>query len=362
MLEKNIKWNYIYQFINRLNMQGYIWVLYLGYMGMSLTQIGLLEGFYHATSIICEVPSGAAADLFGRKRVMIAGRLCIFISCLLMLFGRSFLPFALSFIIQAVGNNLNSGSEEALVYDSMKQLGREGEYLRVCGRINTIIEISSAVATVLGGVIAEYSFGACYAASTVLAALTLVPISLMREPQSGDVGNAVPIAKLLKEHFKTCFAILTENKKLTRLILFFNALDVAATVLFFYSQEYYSSMGLNRIEISLIMLAVGMLSTLGALLSDRIYRLTGRLVMKAAVVIILLCIGGYAFYNLWVSVCCLCLCNFMTAVLDPIRSASINKLLPSEQRATLISVDSLVFSVEMILIFPCIGMIADVLF
>ena len=88
-----------------------------------------LEGIYHATSIVCEIPSGAAADLWGRKRCMVLSNLCIAVSCVIMLFSKSFGWFAVSFAVQALGNNLNSGSEEALVYDSMKCLGQEEHYM-----------------------------------------------------------------------------------------------------------------------------------------------------------------------------------------------------------------------------------------
>lgn len=73
---------------------------------------------------------------------MILSRICIGVSCLLMLFSRSFGLFALSFVIQTLGNNFNSGSEEALVYDSMKCIGQEEQYMSVCGRLNVILEVS----------------------------------------------------------------------------------------------------------------------------------------------------------------------------------------------------------------------------
>ena len=124
-LKRNIGLDYFSTFITNLNMQSSIWVLYLAYCGLNLAEIGLLEGIYHATSILCEIPSGAVADLLGRKRSMVLSRVCIAVSCMLMLFSGSFGLFALSFIVQALGNNFNSGSEEALVYDSMKYIGQE---------------------------------------------------------------------------------------------------------------------------------------------------------------------------------------------------------------------------------------------
>jgi len=95
-----------------------IWVLYLIYKGLPLWQIGLLEGIFHCTSLITEVPTGAIADLIGRKKIIIIGRLCSAFSSMLMLFSSSFFGFAIAFIFSAWGYNFNSGSEEALVYDS----------------------------------------------------------------------------------------------------------------------------------------------------------------------------------------------------------------------------------------------------
>ncbi|MDE7477559.1 MAG: hypothetical protein K2M91_06375, partial [Lachnospiraceae bacterium] len=46
---------YTCTFIVNLNMQSSIWVLYLAYCGLNLAQIGLVEGMYHATSILFEI-------------------------------------------------------------------------------------------------------------------------------------------------------------------------------------------------------------------------------------------------------------------------------------------------------------------
>lgn len=360
LLNNNIILSYIYNFFNRLNMQSCIWVLYLGFMGLNLTEIGIIEGVYHMTSVICEVPSGAVADIFGRKRTMVAGRLCVFISCLLMLFGRTYSIFMLSFALQAFGDTLNSGSDEALLYDSMKIRGQESNYMKVSSRINGIIEVASAIATVAGGIIAEkVSFSACYLTSAVLGFITLVLVVCMTEPKVHHEKKSYKIVEIVKEHFKTCFRILKKNRKLTKLILFFNLLDIVYTVLFFYSQEYYNSMGLNKIEISIIMLVVGILSTVGALCSDKIYKTLGRRSLEISVIIVIISVVCYLFYNMWISIVCFFVCSFSGSVLYPIRSAKINEEIPSEQRATLISVESFVFSIGMVLIFPLVGYLAD---
>lgn len=75
-LKRNLPLDYISAFLTNLNMQSVVWVLYLSYCGLNLAEIGVIEGIYHATSILCEIPSGAAADLLGRKRSMILSRIC----------------------------------------------------------------------------------------------------------------------------------------------------------------------------------------------------------------------------------------------------------------------------------------------
>ncbi len=362
-LKRNIKLDYVNTFIVNLNMQSAIWVLYLVYCGMSLAQVGILEGIYHATSILCEIPSGAAADLLGRKRSMIISRICIMISCLIMLFCKSFLFFALSFIIQAIGNNFNSGSEEALVYDSMKYIGEEENYRHVYGRLNFIIEIAGAISTVMGGVLTEYSYVWSYAACTGIAAAALLPVLFMEEaPGSGASEKAeasASVIQMVRQHFVTSWQILKSDIRIFRIILYYSVIEAAYMVFSFYGQQYYAEFGYNKIEISIIFLAASGAACLGAVLSEALYKkLQERLAVVAAI-----CIGAalisYRLENMGISILFFMIASFFNTTLYPVQSEALNRLIPSEQRATLISVDSMFFSIAMIVTFPLAGLLAD---
>lgn len=359
-LKRNIRLDYISTFITNLNMQSSIWVLYLAYCGLSLAEIGLLEGLYHAAGIICEIPSGAVADLLGRKRSMILSRICIAVSCMLMLFSRSFGLFALSFIIQALGNNFNSGSEEALVYDSMKYIGQEEQYMRVFGRLNVIIEISQGIATVAGGVLAEYSYFWCYGACLVIAVLSLIPVIFLTEAPCGQQGmRQAALGELIVSHFRASFRILRSDIRILKNIIYYSVVFAAWTLLFFYSQQYYFELGYNKIQISLILLAVGVISCLGAVISEKIYHRFQKKIVIVGTVVIGAAFLCYGFGKIVVSVIAFSAAGFFNSAFYPIQSDSLNQLIPSEQRATLISVNSLFFSVAMIIMFPVAGVIAD---
>lgn len=362
-IRRNINLDYISTFITNLNMQSSIWVLYLAYCGMNLMQIGLLEGIYHATSIVCEIPSGALADLVGRKKSMMLGRICVTISCIIMLFTRNFWWFAISFLLQALGNNFNSGSEEALVYDSMICLGEEEDYIRINGRINTVIEVSQAIATVAGGVLAEYSYFVCYAACTVISLLAFVPVVFMKEPpvlKDGEKEEHLTAGRLVARHFQTSFEILASDLRILKIVTYFSVVFAAHTLLFFYSQQYYSDMGYNKIQISIIMLFAGLASCLGAILSERLYRRFEKKISVFSAAVIALTLVFYSIGNPVLSIGMFIGANFFNSVLYPIESESLNRIIPSEQRATLISVNSMFFSIVMIVTFPVVGALADV--
>lgn len=359
-LRRNIALDYISTFVTNLNMQSSIWVLYLAYCGLNLAQIGLVEGIYHATSIVFEIPSGAVADLLGRKKSMVFSKICIAVSCIIMLFARSFWFFVLSFVIQALGNNLNSGSEEALVYDSMKYAGQEAQYMHVCGRLNVVIEVSQGIATVVGGILAEFSYFWCYSACVVIAVLALIPVALMTEaPYASEEGGRKSVKEVVFSHFETCFQILRSDRRILKIIVYYSVVFAAQTLLFFYSQQYYYELGYNKVQISLIMLVVGGVSCVGAMLSERLFAKFGEKIAVVGALVIAAAFLGYGLRNVLVSIAALIAANFFNSVLYPVQSEQLNSLIPSEQRATLISVNSMFFSIGMILLFPAVGVFAD---
>lgn len=359
-LKRNIPLDYISAFIMNLNMQNSIWVLYLTYCGLNLAEIDIMEGIYHATSIVCEIPSGAVADLLGRKRSMVLSRICTAVSCMVMLCAKSFWLFAISFIIQALGNNLNSGSEEALVYDSIKYMGQEERYLNVCGKLDVIVEISQGISTVLGGILAEYSYFWCYGACLVIALLALFPVFLMTEvPCTDSEQKPETVTKVVVQHFKTSFEILQSDCCIFKIIFYYSVIFATETLLFFYSQQYYFELGYNKIFISLILLAVGGASCLGAVMSGRLFQKWGKKVVAFASFVIALALMCYGFGNIVVSVVAFASAGFFNSMLYPIQLDALNQRIPSKQRATLISVNSMFFSVAMIVMFPLAGAMAD---
>ena len=75
-----------------------VWVVFLIGRGFSLWQIGLAEALFHVVSLLCEIPSGMAADLMGRRRSLAAAGVCGLVSALLMACSTSFFGVCLSMV------------------------------------------------------------------------------------------------------------------------------------------------------------------------------------------------------------------------------------------------------------------------
>src|SRR6056297_3425365 len=157
-LKRNIIKNYWYSLITNLNFTHGLWMLYLAHKGLSLLEIGMMEGFFHVVSLLMEVPTGAVADLLGRKASRSAGRVMSLVSLLIMLFSNTFWMFALSFFFSALSYNLESGSGEALVFDSMKVINQEKGYTKVAGNVEAIFQTASIFSLFIGGILGQRSF------------------------------------------------------------------------------------------------------------------------------------------------------------------------------------------------------------
>lgn len=356
-LKCNIRIDYLFCFCRNFDLSSAVWVLYMGWRGLPLWQIGIAEGMFHVTSFLFEVPSGALADLAGRKNVMIWGRVLAAVSSVILLFSTDLWQFLIGFSISAVSYNLNSGSEEALVYDSMKMLGEEKDYIRVNGRLNVLIEVASGIAVFLGGVLAERTYITCYFAAAVAAVISIVPALFLTEPQllkETEVKKKVS----LKEHFKISIQIVRENPAVWKIVLYYPVVETFYAVVFFYGQQYFAEAGLRRIQISILMLVTGIYSCLGALHSEKILQRFGKnvkYIVSFAMGISILFVSGN---GLVISVAAFFVAGYVNSLIYPIASAALNELIPSEQRATIISIDSMCFSIAMVFFFPVTGLVA----
>lgn len=127
--------------------------------GLSTGQIGVLLAFWSASAIVLEMPSGALSDHFDRRVLLILAPLAkvgTFV-CWGLAAG-NFWIYGAGFLLWSLGQAMQSGSREALLYERMAAEGRTDEFDKVLGRDNAAEGLGIGLGTLFGGFVAYYSF------------------------------------------------------------------------------------------------------------------------------------------------------------------------------------------------------------
>ena len=162
-----------------------IWLVFLQGRGLTLTQIGVLDAFGWVLQSVAELPTGALADLYGRKVSMALGAFLLGAGLLAVQSEPLSVLFLLGYMLWGVSHTFIGGTDSAFLYDSLKAAGREGEYTRIAGQYSAVMWTAQATAAVAGGFLATVDPALCF---TVSAALALVAADLaltLKEPPRG---------------------------------------------------------------------------------------------------------------------------------------------------------------------------------
>jgi MFS family permease len=362
---RNIRLNYLFVWLFSMNLTHGIWMIYLASKGYSLAQLGVLEGTYHVTSFLMEVPTGVIADLWGRKTSRIVGRIIAAASTAIMFFAPNFALLAVAFAATALGNNLESGAGDALLYDSLLLDGEQDKYIHVAGKQELTYQSASITSFLLGGYLAVRSYPLVFALtalSSILAACLAIGFSEPEIERPREEGPNLPLArkirKSLEEQATETIGLLRRRKQIAFFIVFSESLFCFLTVLFFYLQNLWVAEGKTEFDIGIVFACNAVVAGITALFAGRIERRIGeRGVLTTMPLLLVVCLWGVAigvarefFYVVT---------GFMEGILIASIGTYLNRLIPSAQRATILSVQSMAFSMFMIVMFPLFGAIGD---
>ncbi len=357
-LKKNINKNYLYTLLQNIDLTRGIWMIYLAGKGMSLTQLGLLETIFHITSFLMEVPTGAVADIFGRKASRVLGRVFSLVSVIILLAADSFLWFAISFVFTALSYNLESGAGDALIYDSLKEIGEEDKYMKVSGNKEVFYQAAGIMSFLVGGYLATKSYGIAFTITIVIGAIALLQSFSFMEPSIGRKHQMEEKENVFIRQLKDSIGVVRNNPKIGSLIVFTEILLTFCTCIFFYLQNYLKSDGYNEAVIGIIYAAAYVAS---ALVASQVHIIEKRIKEQGILLIMpfvtAACLWGIALssYHFIFFI----ILMITEEVVYIAMSDYINKMIPSENRATILSFSSMVFSFFMITLFPLVGLLGD---
>ena len=383
---RNIPIYYLFQFATGFLIWVPVWIIFLqDERGLSLTQVGLMEAVFWVTMMLFEVPTGAVADRWGRRTSLALGGFMFTAGTIMFVLADGFVGLAISYVIMAISMTLYSGSGHALLFDSLRVLGRTREYEKHMGRSEALMTGALLGAALFGGPMAGlwgletvFLIGAGTMATAGLIAL------LLREPPrteadfEADGLHAAPISAgdaaaddrtphgVIANVFQG-FQIVLRQRPILWIILLAGVVTVAYEMPNFFVQPFLRSHGLSpsdglldgAVWSGLIMPGFAAMSA-GSLLAAPFVARVGE---RRAIPILM--IGGlFLFIPLLLFdhlsiILPIALLGGIHAAIRPIATGYINRRIRSDQRATVLSIFELIMAAQMALLVPVISASAD---
>ena len=346
-------------------LKGVIWfmvampiiVLFFQEHGLTLTQVMLLQSIYSISVAIFEIPSGYIADIFGRKKSIVLSTMLSFIGYLVFSFYGGFYAFAIAQILVGIAGSLISGSDSALIYDTLIEEGKENTYTKIEGKHYAIGNFSEATAGILGGFLAVSSiYLPVYVQTGILffsipIALTLVEPSIHKENK---------LDQSLKSILEVVKFAIVDNKKLRWLIIYSSAMGVATLSMAWLAQPFFNKVNIPLVYFGLLWAGLNFSAGITSINAHKFN--TTKDNQKILITIALLMVTLFILLGLNITIfgiIFIVFIYFLRGIVTPILRNAININTTSNKRATVLSIRSFIIRISFAICAPILGVLAD---
>ncbi len=332
-------------------------VLFFMENGLTVKQIMLAQAAYSLSVAFFELPSGYFSDKLGRRLTLIIGMLLTMAGYVIMGLADGFWWFIAAEITMGLGGSFVSGTDSALLYDSLLQLKRQDRYLKLEGRMYSVCTFSEAVAAIFGGWIAsQFGMRATIWAFLGVLSIGLICTWMLVEPQVVKQAEN-PRSTRPKDILHYVFI---ENKYLRWFVILSGSIGAATLTMAWFTQVYMEYIGLSLTTIGWLWSALNLTVAIFAFLAHYVYRFLTK--FQVVVLIVLGIIVGYAglgmSYNV-VGLAFIFLIYIVRGIATPVLKDFVNERTPSEMRATVLSIRGLIIRVVFSTLAPFLGWIND---
>lgn len=355
-LRGNIPKVYALKFLTGFLLLTPIIVVFWQENGLNMTQVMLLQSLFAVAVVLLEVPTGYIADTFGRRKTLLSAGVFMTLGMAVYSLGHTFPEFLLGETIWAIGVSLVSGADSALLYDTLIELGMEGEYQRLWGNATSLQMVAAAIAAVLGGFLGDIFLRlTLYAQVPVI--IFAIPVAYsLREPehhQSVEEEEAAGLREILESGFR--------DRSLRWLMLYAAVIGAGLTTSLWLYQPYFQLTGLDVASFGLIFAGFNIVSAASSKyaypIEDRLGKRNSLLLLSGLLVFSLAAMSSYVYAF---SFAFIFLQQFARGFSRPVISDYINEMVSSDRRSTLLSAKSLLTRISSAALMPGIGYVTDV--
>jgi len=353
----NLRRLFLVQLLSNTAFANSIVVLFMEARGLDYMEMFLLESIISLVILVLELPSGVWADRWGRRRIIVTAMWLLTASSIIFALARSFWVFALEAALFGVGMAFLSGSDQALVYESLAEDDHEERAAEVFGILGMAPSLGVFVGMTTGSFFAVYGLEVpvyLTAIATTMAALLSLglkePARQTAELGSGDVqGTLAGAARAWRD--------LRDRPLLLSYGLFTAVVWLPGLAVYYLNQPLFRSVGMPVIWFGPVMGAARLMTAAGSAAAPGIGRRFG--INNALLVAVvtqggLLAIAPFSRTPLAAGLL-IGLILGLGSIRVPLVQAESNRLIGGANRAAILSSMGLLSSIVAIVIKPLIG-------
>ena len=321
--------------------------------GLDDFAIFVLQAVYSLSVALLEIPSGYMADVIGRKKSLLAGSLLGTLGFAIYSLSSGFYGFLLAEVVLGLGASFISGSDSAMLYESLAAMQKKDWYFRLEGRITSLGHFAETLAALAGGLIAAtLSYRSVYICQTLVAALAIpAAFYLLEPPRQRRIQRPG-----LRHIIQVCRHSLLRDRKLSSSLLLSSLIGTCTLCMAWTCQVYFVHMGLTEKSIAPLWVALNLTVALMAAFAASLVAKMGR---SLAILLIVLVIPASFFLlgllPLLPALLVLFVFYGVRGFATPLLKDLVNGYCASETRATVLSLRSMVIRISFALLGPFIG-------
>ena len=318
-----------------------IYATYLQKHGLNLFEVNLVNAIYFTTLFVFEIPTGAFADIFGRKHSFVVSAAVVSLSMLVYGLSETFWGFACAEVIAAVGMTFKTGAFQAWLVDSLKHQGFYGPLHRVFGRSAFYNQVGGCVGAITGAYAGAYYDSLPWLIGSLgMLVVTLIAHFSMREDyfvrKSYSWSGGF---EAMKETAHTSFRYAREDKAV-RFILIATFVQIySVQALNMYWQPFFRNHSIKEEHLGFIYTGMMFFIAIGSFLAGR---LKGSGKEKTVIYFSMLYVGATVLLATASPLLSVSLGFFLVHELGrgfwaPMADSYLHHRIPSEERATVMS-------------------------
>ncbi len=217
--------------------------------GLSLFEISIIAAIFSLFVIVFEVPSGALSDRWIRKYVLSLSILSSIVTLIIFVTGTAFIQFGIGTIFASIAFVLNSGTNNSILFDSLKEAGAEDKFEKYLAMRRILSGGAFALASLLGGIFAQ-KYGIEFAIWATLATLIpgLIITFSLKEPHFHKTTGELTYFK----HITTTAKHLTSSAYFVQVIALSVVIMTTHLLIEDYSQLFYYAAGFTFLMIGVL--------------------------------------------------------------------------------------------------------------